>query len=232
MNTGTGPGAITPDGCAVELYALLPAGPEPQIISEAIATGATILELGCGTGRITSPLVKLGHPVVAVDESPEMLAHVRGAETVCARIQDLRLTRRFDAVLLASHLINADSATRRAFLQTCRWHLAPGGCVIIQRYPAAWFRDTSPSETTRAGITFRTRGISRPEPGALAATVEYVVGDRVWTHSFIAMELSGEHLKSALAEADLRVDAYLTPDRSWLRAITLPCAVPESRVSP
>ncbi len=47
---------------------------------EAAGAGASILELGCGAGRVTHPLVALGHPVVAVDESPEMLAHVRGAE--------------------------------------------------------------------------------------------------------------------------------------------------------
>ena len=44
------------------------------------------------------PLIALGHPVVAVDESPEMLAHVGGAETVRARIQDLALGRRFGVV--------------------------------------------------------------------------------------------------------------------------------------
>ncbi|WP_328605353.1 hypothetical protein OG943_35855 [Amycolatopsis sp. NBC_00345] len=49
---------------------------------------------------MTHPLVALSHRVVAVDDSPEMLAHVRGAETVCARIGDLRLGRRFGGVLL------------------------------------------------------------------------------------------------------------------------------------
>ena len=93
---------ITPDGCAVDFYARMTAMGEPAIVHDAIGPGASILELGCGTGRITHPLTGLGHPVVAVDESPEMLAHVRGAETVCARIEDLDLGRRFDAVLLAS----------------------------------------------------------------------------------------------------------------------------------
>jgi len=71
-----------------------------------MAATFTPYPVGCGTGRITHPLVALGHPVVAVDESPEMLAHVRDAEKVCARIEHLALGRRFDVVLLASHLIN------------------------------------------------------------------------------------------------------------------------------
>jgi SAM-dependent methyltransferase len=130
---GTGPGVITPDGCAVDFYALMPDFGEPAIVSEAAGAGAWILELGCGAGRVTGPLGALGHPVVAVDESPEMLAHVRDAETVCARIQDLSLGRRFGAVLLASHLINADDVTRRTFLDACRRHVADDGCVIIQQ---------------------------------------------------------------------------------------------------
>ena len=92
---GTGPGVITPDGCAVDFYARMTAMGEPEIVHDAIPAGASILELGCGAGRVTHPLVALGHPVTAVDESPEMLAHVRGAETVRARIEDLALGRRF-----------------------------------------------------------------------------------------------------------------------------------------
>jgi SAM-dependent methyltransferase len=90
-NTGTGPGVITPDGCAVELYARLPAWREPGVIHKAAGSGATILELGCGAGRVTHPLIELGHEVTAVDESQEMPASVRGAQTVLARIQDLDL---------------------------------------------------------------------------------------------------------------------------------------------
>ena len=37
-----------------------------------------------------------------------MLAHVRGAETICARIEALDLGRRFPCVLLMSNLVNSD----------------------------------------------------------------------------------------------------------------------------
>ena len=67
---GTGPGVITPDGCAVDFYARMTAMGEPEIVHDAIPAGASILELGCGAGRVTHPLVALGHPVTAVDESP------------------------------------------------------------------------------------------------------------------------------------------------------------------
>jgi SAM-dependent methyltransferase len=137
---GTGPGVITPDGCAVDFYARMTAMGEPEIVHDAAGPGASVLELGCGAGRITHPLVALGHPVVAVDESPEMLAHVRGAETVHARIEDLTLGRRFDLVLLASHLINTDdTAARIALLAACRRHVADDGSVIIQQHAPGRF---------------------------------------------------------------------------------------------
>jgi hypothetical protein len=47
---GAGPGVIAPDGCAVELYALLPSMGEPEIVHAAIPAGASILELGAGAG--------------------------------------------------------------------------------------------------------------------------------------------------------------------------------------
>jgi hypothetical protein len=50
VQTGTGPGVITPDGCAVDLYALLPPVGEPGVVHAAVPAGASILELGPGPG--------------------------------------------------------------------------------------------------------------------------------------------------------------------------------------
>ncbi len=218
---GTGPGVITPDGCAVEFYARMTAMGEPAIVHDAIRAGASILELGCGTGRITHPLVALGHPVVAVDESPEMLAYVHDAETVCARIEDLALGRRFDAVLLASHLINADTATRIAFLAACRRHVADDGTVVIQQHAPEWFSAAAENQSTRDGIIFRMRDVSRPAPNMVCATVEYADGSRCWTQTFTATRLDETELAAALADAGLRLDRYLTDDHAWLRAVPL-----------
>jgi SAM-dependent methyltransferase len=215
---GTGPGVITPDGCAVEFYARMTAQGEPEIVHNALRPGASILELGSGTGRITHPLVALGHPVVAVDESPEMLAYVRDAETVCSRIEDLALGRRFDAVLLASHLINADPATRNAFLAACRRHVADDGWVIIQQHSPDWFSAAADAESTRDGIILRMRDVSRPAPNLVSATMEYVDGHRRWTQTFTATRLDETELAAVLAGAGLRLDRYLTEDHGWLRA--------------
>ena len=42
-----------------------------------IGEGSVILELGSGTGRLTLPLARAGHPVIGVDLSPAMLARAR-----------------------------------------------------------------------------------------------------------------------------------------------------------
>lgn len=221
MSAGTGPGVITPDGCAVDFYAILPPGPEPAIVHAAAGSArATVLELGAGTGRIADVLAGMGHDVVAVDESAEMLARIRWAERVCARIQDLDLGRRFDLVLLASFLVNVRTdADRSALLASCARHVSPSGCVLIQQHPPAWFDTATAIERERAGITYRLRDVARPEPGLVSATAEYEIGDRVWTHAFTARRLDEAQQRAALASAGLVLDRYLTDDSQWIRAV-------------
>ena len=218
---GTGPGVITPDGCAVDFYAMLPPGSEPEIVHAAAGhPAASILELGSGAGRVTGALTALGHRVVAVDESPEMLAHITTAQTVCARIEDLALDEQFDVVLLASHLINApDERVRQDLLRACARHVAAAGCVIIEQHAPGWFAAAEDIETESHGITLRLRDVSRPAPDLLSATVEYQAGDRLWTQSFTALRLSEDQLRQTLADVGLAFDRYLTDDRSWLRAV-------------
>jgi SAM-dependent methyltransferase len=193
---------------------------EPAVVHAAVPAGARILELGAGAGRVTHRLLELGHPVVAVDESAEMLARVRGAETVRARIQQLHLGRRFEVVLLASFLVNTpDRELRGRFLTACREHVRDDGCVVVQRHEPRWFDEAAEGERTSDGITFRLRDLARPGPGLLSATAEYQVGERVWTQSFTAERLDDRQLAAALGEAGLAVDAYLTGDGSWVRAV-------------
>src|SRR5690242_16948549 len=138
--TGSGRGAITADGCAVEVYRLLPPMGEAELIAGVLRPGGSILDLGCGTGRIATRLVEHGYQVVGVDQSAEMLEHACGFETVCSPIAGLDLNRQFDAVLLASNLVNIpDDGERRAVLATASRHLGPGGLVVAQWEPPEWF---------------------------------------------------------------------------------------------
>ncbi|GAA0448803.1 class I SAM-dependent methyltransferase [Streptomyces sp. NPDC046215] len=215
---GTGPGAITPDGCAVELYERLPVGDEPDIVQRAVPARARILELGSGTGRMTHPLVERGFTVTAVDESSAMLERVRGARTVRSPIEELELGERFDVVLLASFLVHtADPRVRGRLLRACRRHVADEGCVLIQREDAGR-HENLPRERAAGDGLIRVVSSEPVRPGVRSVHVEYVFPDARWTQTFLSCPLTTEAFEGALAEAGLAVDAYLTDDRTWVRA--------------
>ncbi|MER8118698.1 class I SAM-dependent methyltransferase [Streptomyces lavendulae] len=218
---GTGTGAITPDGCAVEVYTRLPIGPEPDIIAAAVPAGAHILELGSGVGRMTHPLLERGFRVTAVDESADMLARIHGARTICAPIEELDLGgEKFDVVMLASFLVHAgDEEVRRGLLRTCARHVADGGRVLIQREGADHHTDVPRERVDPAGFTVRVASVTPVGDGVNSVRVEYAFPDGTWTQTFLARPLTKEQFEAALAEAGLEVDTYLTPDGMWVRAV-------------
>ncbi|MFB7112889.1 class I SAM-dependent methyltransferase [Streptomyces sp. NPDC056291] len=217
---GTGPGAITPDGCAVELYARLPVGSEPDVIAAAVPAGAHILELGCGVGRVTRPLLERGFTVTAVDESPDMLERVRGARTICSPIESLDAGETFDAVMLASFLVHTgDPEVRRGLLRTCARHVAEGGCVLIQREGGDYHINVPRERMDPAGFTVRILSAEPVGDGVNRVRAEYVFPDATWTQTFRSRPLTKEEFEGALAEAGLRVDRYLTEDGTWVRAV-------------
>lgn len=217
---GTGPGAVTPDGCAVELYARLPAGDEPDIIAAAVPAGAHILELGSGVGRMTHPLLERGFTVTAVDESADMLARIRGARTIRSTIESLDLGEKFDVVMLVSFLVHTgDEEVRGGMLRTCARHVAEGGCVLIQREGPDYHTDVPRERTDPSGFTIRIASVEPAGKGVNSVRAEYVFPDAVWTQTFLARPLTKERFESVLAEAGLEVDTYLTPDGMWVRAV-------------
>lgn len=218
---GTGPGAITPDGCAVELYSRLAVEDEPDVVAGAVPAGASVLELGCGVGRVTHALVERGFRVTAVDESPEMLERVRGARTVRGAIESLDLGETFDVVLLGSILVHTgDAEVRAGMLDACRRHVADGGCVLIQR---EWqgAHENLPREVTGPGGGFTIRKLySEPVgDGVRSVKVEYVFPDAVWTQTYRVRPLSPAEFEEALAGAGLKIDRVLTEDGTWVRAV-------------
>ncbi|MEO3755703.1 class I SAM-dependent methyltransferase [Streptomyces sp. B6B3] len=218
---GTGPGDITPDGCAVEHWLRLSAGDEPDVVEAAVPAGASVLELGCGVGRITHPLLERGFTVTAVDESPGMLAHVRGARTVCGAVETLDLgDERFDVVLLASFLVhNGDPEVRRGLLRTCRRYVADGGQVLIQREGQGWYEGLPRETHNRDGGVVRVVSAEPTDvPHTSRVHLEYEYPDARWTQTFLSFRYTGDAFERALAEAGLTLDAVLTEDGTWVRA--------------
>jgi SAM-dependent methyltransferase len=210
---------IAPDGSPVLLYRRLSAGVEPALIDSAVAPHSTILELGAGAGRITHALIDLGHRVVAVDQSRQMLRWVRGAETIVADIEALDLGRRFDAVVLGSHLVNtADDRTRADFLATCRRHVADAGVVLVEHYESDWAQTAEGSRSERAGVVLTLTDVIR-EPPFVSATMVYDIEDRTYRQPFVARVLSGDELSTELERSALRLRRHLTP--GWAEAVPI-----------
>ena len=216
--SGSGSGHYAPDGSPVELYARLAAGDEPRIIHEALPAGAEILDLGCGAGRITHALIELGHPVVAVDNSPEMLEHVRGADRVLSDIQTLDLGRRFTGVVLASNLVNCvDAATRAAMLACSARHVADDGAVLVQRLAPDRALTIEEGAWTRGQAKFHLTSLVR-RGRIFAATMMFELDGKRWLHSFEAEVLKDDAMDAALEAAGLKRAAFLDEARAWVKA--------------
>jgi SAM-dependent methyltransferase len=208
--------SVAPDGSPVELYLRLPPRGEAELVHANVPADVEILELGSGVGRVTHELVRLGHPVVAVDESPEMLTHVHGAETVCARIEELDLGRVFPCVLLMSNLVNTDEKQRRAFLDACARHVDRDGLVLIERHEPGW--EPHESEPQALGELVVSLEAVRVEPPVVSATVRYELGARAWHHPFTAWVLDDGELSAELGRAGLRLLDTLDDKGRWVKA--------------
>jgi SAM-dependent methyltransferase len=207
------------EGSQTELYLQLADVGESQLVHRAVADGASILELGCGTGRMTRGLLELGHPVTAVDNDAEMLSHVpKTVEMVLSDIGTLVLETSFPVVLLASNLINnPDQRVRSKLLATCRNHVSEGGVVILQRYqpdlegwePGGW--------VDRGPVAIRISRFVR-QGDQFSASIQYRRGDRAWTQHFSAVVLDDETLRAELAHTGLRFERKLDPEGAWILA--------------
>jgi SAM-dependent methyltransferase len=68
------PEAVTADGSPVAVYRALPAEPGFGPLLEVLRPPASVLDLGCGAGRLANLLAARGFAVMGVDASPAMLA--------------------------------------------------------------------------------------------------------------------------------------------------------------
>jgi SAM-dependent methyltransferase len=104
-------------------------------------SGCDLLELGCGTGRVSLGLAGRGRNVSAIDVDPELVAVLRrragdrGAtvDAVVADVRSFELGRRFDLVLAPMQLVQLLSGARQrlAMLRRVAAHLRPGAQVAL-----------------------------------------------------------------------------------------------------
>lgn len=130
------------------LYRLLHRGNPGDLdfYRDACIGAVTVLELGCGDGRITVPLAAAGHDVTGLDAHPGMLAAARKRRAALPRsakirfvrgdMADFDLARRYDRVLIPyTALYCLDPTARARCLHHVVAHLAPGGRLVFDLYP-------------------------------------------------------------------------------------------------
>ncbi len=150
----------------------------PFYVEEARRAGS-VLELGCGSGRILIPTAAAGVPITGLDLSDSMLARCREKlaaqpPDVRARVRlvhgsmtDFHLPEKFALVTTPfrafQHLVSIDD--QLACLRCVHRHLAPGGRLILDMFqtnPAAmsdpeWMREREDTPETKLpdGRSFR-----------------------------------------------------------------------------
>lgn len=218
---GTGPGARARDGCSVELYRRQRYAGEIEHLRPRLAPGATVLELGCGTGLLAHRLLEFGCVVTGVDNAAEMLAHVSpDVRRVHADIEALRLDERFDVVLLPSGLVNhADGRVRRAFVAAAARHVAPHGEMILKRQDDAWLRTTQVGPLGALGdMAIAVDRVDRASDGVVGMTLRYDLAGETWTHAFTVAPLDEAAVAQLLREEGFAAPAVLDERRLWLAA--------------
>ena len=219
-NSASGPGALTPDGCSVELYKRLASGNEAEIIDRALAPGAEVLELGAGAGRVTRGLVAYGRVVTAIDYSAEMLAEIVGATKVRADIATLSLGHRYGGVVLGSYLFNViEEDLRRAFLDTCARHVMENGSVLLECHAPRTLEGAKPGSivTDANGIEISWREVIRAGR-VLRGTVEYRAGTAVWTQTFATAVFQPDEIADQLTRSGLELRRHVKA--AWYEAVS------------
>jgi SAM-dependent methyltransferase len=207
-----------PDGSPVAFYRRLPPSGEPELVAGIVPPGSSLLELGCGTGRVAGPLAERGYRVTGIDNGPGMVAALPPeVEGIVGDAANVRLGRRFDAVLLLSHLVN-DPDAGPAFLVTAAAHVADEGSVIIETYAPGVDPTAAVGRTIRIGPAHVTLTQSRLRGDLLEAEVRYGVDGQSWTQEFTARLLDESELLAMLHAAGLAFGGWLErPGWFWAR---------------
>ena len=95
----------------------------------------SVLDAGCGTGRVAVELARRGIDVVGVDLDPSMLDEARAKAPdlpwVEGSVEDVDVGRRFDVVVTAGNvMIFVRPGTEQAVVANLADHVAPGGVLV------------------------------------------------------------------------------------------------------
>lgn len=126
--------------------------------------GRSVLDAGCGTGRVAVELARRGYDVVGVDLDPSMLDRARAKDPDVTWVEgdlvDADLARRFDVVVIAGNvMIFVAPGTEGAVVANLARHLTPGGALVagFQLDPGRLDLPTYDGHARAAGLTLAER---------------------------------------------------------------------------
>lgn len=149
------------------------------------AAACSVLDLGCGTGRVALDLAAAGHALTGLDADPELVdelarrARERGlrVDAVAADARSFSLGRRFELVIAPMQVVQllGGSDGRIAMLEHVRHHLAPGGVFAaaladpFEAVPAEEARPPLPDVLERDGWVLSSQPVAvRPHARGVA----------------------------------------------------------------
>jgi SAM-dependent methyltransferase len=103
--------------------------------------GATILDVGCGSGDpIARYLIARGFSITGIDSSPTLVGIARSklpfAEWIAADMRALQLDRLFSALLAWNSLFHLTPTDQRSMFARFAAHAAPGAMLMFTSGPA------------------------------------------------------------------------------------------------
>ena len=156
-----------------------------ELAQEAAARGEAVLELGCGTGRVTIPIAQAGVEVVGLDNAPAMLdiarrkAAAAGVDVrwVTGDMRTFRLDRRFGLVIIPfrSFLHMLTDADQQACLSRVYEHLLPGGRFALNFFVQKLAARSAVPVISRIYKDIRVRYVSQGEMERLLTSAGFEI---------------------------------------------------------
>ncbi|MBQ6389035.1 MAG: class I SAM-dependent methyltransferase [Mogibacterium sp.] len=95
---------------------------------------ATIIDMGCGSGRDVMAFSDMGHHVIGLDASEELVKLARERLEINAVVGDMSYWKArapYDGIWCCASLIHLNGVEKKRFFNNLEYNLKPGGIIFI-----------------------------------------------------------------------------------------------------